>query len=408
MLFRSPNSATNHSVTVTLKPSEKVTVTNNGDYTVDEDGNIYNIDGVMIPGLKADENGDVWDTNGNYVTNINPFTYEFLSNGEFTFEFVDAAGNKGTATAKVDWIDTKAPKATIEYDITSLTNKNVTASISFDEENVTVTNNNKKTNYVFTKNGEFTFEFRDAAGNTGSITAKVDWIDKVAPTAELKYEKQKDKVIVSVINPSKEITFKEGNGIYEYTKNGNYEIIFYDSLGNVGKLIATIDSFKDENNDDENKPENPDKPSKPDDGKPDNPNNPDDSTLENPEKPNNDNNNNDDNIFENNVPSIRPNVPNKPNNGINTGNGNSNNSNINNDVNNSIDNDINNSELNESDVVENSENNIIKDPNDKNSDNQSNVNVTNELNTIENYQHVLLSGIVISILMLLIVIGYKN
>ncbi len=404
----SPNSATNHSVTVTLKPSEKVTVTNNGDYTVDEDGNIYNIDGVMIPGLKADENGDVWDTNGNYITNVNPFTYEFLSNGEFTFEFVDAAGNKGTATAKVDWIDTKAPKATIEYDITSLTNKNVTASISFDEENVTVTNNNKKTNYVFTKNGEFTFEFRDAAGNTGSITAKVDWIDKVAPTAELKYEKQKDKVIVSVINPSKEITFKEGNGIYEYTKNGNYEIIFYDSLGNVGKLIATIDSFKDENNDDENKPENPDKPSKPDDGKPDNPNNPDDSTLENPEKPNNDNNNNDDNIFENNVPSIRPNVPNKPNNGINTGNGNSNNSNINNDVNNSIDNDINNSELNESDVVENSENNIIKDPNDKNSDNQSNVNVTNELNTIENYQHVLLSGIVISILMLLIVIGYKN
>ena len=43
----------------------------------------------MIPGLKADENGDVWDVDGNYVTNVNPFTYEFLSNGEFTFEFVD-------------------------------------------------------------------------------------------------------------------------------------------------------------------------------------------------------------------------------------------------------------------------------------------------------------------------------
>ena len=96
------------------------------------------------------------------------------------------------------------------------------------------------------------------------MTAKVDWIDKVAPTAELKYEKQDDKVIVTVVNPSKEITFKEGNGIYEYTKNGNYEIVFYDSLGNVGKLIAKIDSFKEEIKDDENKPDNPDKPSNPD------------------------------------------------------------------------------------------------------------------------------------------------
>lgn len=258
------NSATNHSVIATLKPNEEVTVTNNGTYTVDDEGNIYNIDGIMIPGLKADENGDVWDADGNYVTNVNPFTYEFLSNGEFTFEFVDAAGNKGTATAKVDWIDTKIPKATIKYDIKSLTNKNVTVSISFDKEDVTVTNNNGKTNYVFTQNGTFTFQFQDAAGNVGNMTAKVDWIDKVAPTAELKYEKQDDKVIVTVVNPSKEITFKEGNGIYEYTKNGNYEIVFYDSLGNVGKLIAKIDSFKEEIKDDENKPDNPDKPSNPD------------------------------------------------------------------------------------------------------------------------------------------------
>ena len=296
------NSATNRSVIATLKPNEKVTVTNNGNYTVDDEGNIYNVDGIMIPGLKADKNGDVWDNDGNYVTNVNPFTYEFLSNGEFTFEFVDTAGNKGTATAKVDWIDTKAPKATIKYDIKSLTNKNVTVSISFDKEDVTVTNNDGKTNYVFTKNGEFTFQFQDAAGNTGSITANVDWIDKVAPTAELKYEKQEDKVIVTVVNPSKEITFKEGNGIYEYTKNGNYEIVFYDSLGNVGKLVAKIDSFKEEIKDDENKPdnpdnskpENPDKPNNPGNNKPDKPNNSDNNKFEEPDKPNDNTNNSSD------------------------------------------------------------------------------------------------------------------
>jgi len=267
-----------------LKPSEKVTVTNNGSYTVDEEGNIYNIDGIMIPGLKADENGDVWDSDGNYITNINPFTYEFLSNGVFTFEFVDTAGNKGTATAKVDWIDTVTPEATVEYDIGTSTNKDVTARGSFNEENVTVTNNGGKTDHVFTENGEFIFEFQDAAGNMGTIIAKVDWIDKVAPTAELKYDKQEDKVIVTVVNPSKEIIFKEGNGIYEYTANGNYEIVFYDSLGNVGKLIATIDSFKEENKDDENKPENPSTPNTPDDNKPDD-NKPDDSKPVSPDKP---------------------------------------------------------------------------------------------------------------------------
>ena len=32
--------------------------------------------------------------------------YTFTQNGEFTFEFEDKAGNKGTATAKVDWIKT--------------------------------------------------------------------------------------------------------------------------------------------------------------------------------------------------------------------------------------------------------------------------------------------------------------
>jgi hypothetical protein len=289
------SSVTNHSVIATLKPSEKVTVINNGNFTVDDEGNIFNLDGIMIPGLKADENGDVWDVDGNYVTNVNPFTYEFISNGEFTFEFVDTAGNKGTATAKVDWIDINAPKATIQYDIKSLTNEDVTVSISFDKEDVTVTNNDGKTDYVFTKNGEFTFEFQDSAGNTGSITAIVDWIDKVAPTAELKYEKLEDKVIVTVINPSKEITFKEGNGIYEYTKNGDYEIVFYDLLGNVGKLIAKIDSFKDveDNLDkpidpDDNKPENPDKPTDPNDNKPENPDKPtdsDDNKPENPDKP---------------------------------------------------------------------------------------------------------------------------
>ena len=40
-----------------------------------------------------------------------PAVYTFASNESFTFNFVDAAGNPGSAIAKVDWIDTETPFA---------------------------------------------------------------------------------------------------------------------------------------------------------------------------------------------------------------------------------------------------------------------------------------------------------
>jgi hypothetical protein len=36
--------------------------------------------------------------------------------------------------------------------------------------------------YIFSGNGEFIFEYQDIAGNTGTVTATVNWIDKIAPT----------------------------------------------------------------------------------------------------------------------------------------------------------------------------------------------------------------------------------
>ncbi|MDE5540108.1 MAG: hypothetical protein K2J20_06440, partial [Bacilli bacterium] len=195
----------------------------------------------------VDKNFNIVNPDGNALKNINTFTYEFYANGEFTFEFKDRAGNKGTATAKVDWIDTTSPIGTVYYDEIGLTNQDVKVNIEFNEKDVTVTNNGGKTTYTFTKNGEFTFEFKDAAGNTGKTTAKVDWIDKTAPTAELKYDKSsKIKAVVKVVNLSESITYYAGNGIYEFTKNGRYQIAFYDKAGNAGILIAVIDWLEEE------------------------------------------------------------------------------------------------------------------------------------------------------------------
>lgn len=75
-------------------------------------------------------------------------------------------------------IDKTAPTGTIIY---SASNGKVTATLK-PSETVTVTNNNGKLDYEFTDNGEFTFEFVDAAGNKGTATAKVDNIVKPAPT----------------------------------------------------------------------------------------------------------------------------------------------------------------------------------------------------------------------------------
>lgn len=224
---------TNHSVIATLKPNENVSVTNNGDYKITEDGEILDKDGNVIPGYTSDTDGNVKDDSGNIITNINTFTYEF-------------------------------------YD-----------------------------------NGEFTFEFKDLAGNTNKATARVNWIDKVSPTASLKYEYVNNKVIVKVVNPSKEITFDNGIGVYEFTENGTYEIVFYDKVGNVGKLVAIINHFKENNSNNSGtgttSPNNPDKPnqgnnssnqggngSKPNSpsGKPNTPNNGENSNNSSNNKPN--------------------------------------------------------------------------------------------------------------------------
>ena len=170
---------------------------------------IKNID--TEPEIIIDEDGYVKDTYGNTLGNVSPFKHIFRQNGSYTFEFVDKAGNPGEATAKVDWIDQSVPEATVYYDITQKTNQNVTARLEFNKDDVTVTNNEGKPSYTFTKNGEFTFTFVDTAGNTGSKAVAVSWIDKDPPTAIPEYSTTKKNQSTSNGN-----TYKTIRGIYYY------------------------------------------------------------------------------------------------------------------------------------------------------------------------------------------------
>ncbi len=183
------NNPTNKSVTAKLiiDGNESVTVTNNSMSSDD-----------------AQSDTVVWD----------PFTYTFEDNGEFTFQFEDAAGNQGTATAQVTWIDHAAPKVAVKYDITTETDGEVVATLEkvsydtgsapvelrtfaaqdvatgkhydaegyeYDEDFIVTAHpdlvfNDGVAEYHFTKNGEFTFEYCDVAGNCANTVAKVDWI----------------------------------------------------------------------------------------------------------------------------------------------------------------------------------------------------------------------------------------
>jgi hypothetical protein len=61
--------------------------------------------------------------------------YLFTGNGNFTFTFIDEAGNTGNETAFVDRIDQEAPIATIvSYSPSTPTNQNVTVTVSLSEE----------------------------------------------------------------------------------------------------------------------------------------------------------------------------------------------------------------------------------------------------------------------------------
>jgi len=188
------------------------------------------------------------------TNNDGKMTHTFDKNGDFTFEFVDKAGNKGTATAHVDWIDKKAPTAQVQFSTTELTNENVVATLSFDKNNITIlsTDVDLATNPVdgsktltFLENGTFELKFADELGNVGTKTITVDWIDTEAPTAEFEFNTVHltEGEVIATLKPSEEVTITNNNGsdTYTFTKNGEFTFEFVDRAGNAGEATVTVD-----------------------------------------------------------------------------------------------------------------------------------------------------------------------
>ena len=216
---------TNTNVEATITPSEAITVTNNGGsltHTFTENGSftfefrdaagntgtaiatVSNIDKVgpeisiiganpqaVVIGTEYIENGATANdaVSGSAAITIDSAEVKINEIGSYRvyYQAADSAGNTSTVFRTVNVVsapDTTAPTATVAYSTLSLTKESVTATIT-PSEPVTVTNNSGSLSHVFTDNGSFTFEFTDASGNTGSATATVSNIDKVAPSIVL-------------------------------------------------------------------------------------------------------------------------------------------------------------------------------------------------------------------------------
>jgi len=170
----------------------------------------------------------------------------FEDNSQYIFTFTDGAGNAGSVTAEVYWIDKEAPVGEISYDIDSLTNKNVTAAISFQEPGVQITNNGGNNTYTFTENGSFIFQYRDEAGNVNSTEARVDWIDKEPPTGALQYTPDTAtngsvKATLTVNDNKGPVTIISGSSEHVFEDNGEYTFTFIDEAGNTNSIVAKVD-----------------------------------------------------------------------------------------------------------------------------------------------------------------------
>ena len=219
----------------------------------------------------------------------------FESNGKFEFKFTDANGEEQSIIAEVDSLDESLPEMKYEFDNPTLTNKDVTLSItSFSKENVqvvaidenpsfdeegnyvvkdesdestsnegiaTMSDESSETEspftYVFKENNTVVFVLEDKYGIRNYVPVTVNWIDKEAPEFEIRYdiaELTYGEVTAYLVGVKDgETVISEGGATHVFSSNGTHEFIVTDEAGNVTKKTAQVTWIRENSSDkDEN------------------------------------------------------------------------------------------------------------------------------------------------------------
>ena len=182
--------------------------------------------------------------------------YVFTENGEYSFKVEDSLGNQGEYILTIDNID-RDISTHINYDIETFTNQDVIVTVYSDDEDIYVENNFGSDSYVFTENGSFIFEVHDFAGNTETIEAIVDYIDKIGTDYSVNIsekEKTNEPIMLTILPEDKIKQIVSTEGLESVTdkanqfvinENGLYHFIvtdFYGNEKNVYKYIDNVDT----------------------------------------------------------------------------------------------------------------------------------------------------------------------
>ena len=166
-------------------PVEEITL-NTQNVTL-EIGETSTLEATIIPDNATNKNV-TWTSENENIASVDNGVVTAIGEGETTITVATEDGEK-TATCKITVTEEEEELiSTISYDYTELTNQNVTATITFNKEDVTITNNEGNNEYVFEENGTFTFEYMDSEGNASQNIARVTWIDKEGPQININYE----------------------------------------------------------------------------------------------------------------------------------------------------------------------------------------------------------------------------
>jgi RHS repeat-associated protein len=149
---------------------------------------------TKVSGSGVDSSGDLTASSGTY-TDTGVYDSQTIS---YKIVAYDTELNFAESTTRSKVIeDRTAPVGSINVSTTNPTNGNVSAALSANE-GITVTNNGGSTNYTFTENGSFTFNFEDSEGNTSTKQVVVTNIDKTPPSLTAVIIARSDSLLLNV------------------------------------------------------------------------------------------------------------------------------------------------------------------------------------------------------------------
>lgn len=243
---------------ITIKFNESIYLSKI-DFVPANGGNGRIIDGL----IEGSVDGINWTTlytikDLTYTGNVNDYDFGLNNIKSFEIDFsnqISYVRITSTKSSGGDWFaarmfnfyqdstKTTKPKASVKYDNTNKTNKNVLATlVDYDKDKVEVLSD---ITHEFTTNGEYSFIIKDKfTGLTNTIIAKVDWIDKEAPIGKVTYDinSYTNNFVTATLTTNEPVTIlNNGSNKYTFGENGEYIFEYVDEAGNYGSTRAYVD-----------------------------------------------------------------------------------------------------------------------------------------------------------------------